>query len=533
MLEFRILGPLEVVDHRRPVRLGGPRQRATLAILLLNANRVVPIEKLADSLYAGAPPVTAVTQVQRQISELRKELGSASTIETRSPGYVIRLADDQLDLTQFERRAEAAGRALRRGDPADAAALLREALELWRGTPLADLAYEPFAETTIERLEEIRLAALEQRIEAELRLGRHAELVAELEQLVAEHPLREILRAQLMLALYRSGRQAEALEVYRRTRHALAEEFGIEPMPAMRDLERAILTQDPKLELKASDSARIDSPAILVAPSSDDRLEDLLAIAEPLARLPARELVVARLLADANDLPRSIAALSRRRSSLDVPARTAAFTTLEPAQDLVRLATSYDVALVLLDAPADLEATPLPDRLTAVLGGSPADVAVLAGPPAGVGQGGGVFVPFGGAENDWAALELAAWLCSSSGAVLRLVGTQADPRHERRDASRLLADASLAVQRVIGIETEPLLVEPAEEALVAAVEPGDLVVVGISSRWKSEGIGAVRRALVRDARPPVLLVHRGPRPGGLAPRESRTRFSWSIEAGAR
>ena len=117
--------------------------------------------------------------------------------------------------------------------------------------------------------------------------------------------------------------------------------------------------------------------------------------------------------------------------------------------------------------------------------------------------------------------------------MLRLVGTQADPRHERRDASRLLADASLAVQRVIGIETEPLLVEPAEEALVAAVEPGDLVVVGISSRWKSEGIGAVRRALVRDARPPVLLVHRGPRPGGLAPRESRTRFSWSIEAGAR
>ena len=200
MLEFRILGPLEVVGEDGPIRLGGPRQRATLAILLLNANRVLSIERLADDLYAGRPPVTAVTQVARQVSELRKALGPEARIETRPPGYVIRLAPEQLDLRRFERGGEEASRALERGDAEVAFERQREALALWRGDPLADLADEAFARVAIERLEEIRLAALEQRIEAELVLGRHRELVAELEELAAEHPLRELLRSQLMLA---------------------------------------------------------------------------------------------------------------------------------------------------------------------------------------------------------------------------------------------------------------------------------------------------------------------------------------------
>ena len=200
MVEFRILGPLEVVGEDGPIRLGGPRQRATLAILLLNANRVLSIERLADDLYAGRPPVTAVTQVARQVSELRKALGPEAGIETRPPGYVIRLAPEQLDLRRFERGGEEAARALERGDAEVAFELQREALALWRGDPLADLADEAFARVAIERLEEIRLAALEQRIEAELVLGRHRELVAELEELAAEHPLRELLRSQLMLA---------------------------------------------------------------------------------------------------------------------------------------------------------------------------------------------------------------------------------------------------------------------------------------------------------------------------------------------
>ena len=175
MLEFRILGPLEVMTDAGPVRLGGPRQRATLAILVLNANRVVSVDRLADDLYAGAAPVTAVTQVQRQISALRKVLGSASAIETRPPGYVLHASHDQLDLARFERFAGEATVALERDDAKAAADLLRSALKLWRGPPLADLAYEPFAATSIDRLEEIRLAALETRIDADLRLGRHAE----------------------------------------------------------------------------------------------------------------------------------------------------------------------------------------------------------------------------------------------------------------------------------------------------------------------------------------------------------------------
>ncbi len=534
MLEFRILGPLEVVGKTDPVRLGGPKQRATLAILLLSANRVVSIDRLADDLYSGAAPVTAVTQVHRQISELRKALGSASAIETRPPGYVIQLSHEQLDLTRFERGATEATHALGRGDAQLAADLLREALGLWRGAPLADLAYEAFAQPSIERLEELRLVAVEQRIEAELVLGLHTELVGELEALVWDHPLRERLRGQLMLALYRSGRQAEALEVYRRTREALVEEFGIEPTSGLQELERAILTQDPSLEVEPAAAASAGPAAepdraVLVLPSDEHRLDALLAIAEPLAGLPSRELVIARLVEDESQVGPATAALNARRAALAVRARTAAFTTLEPARDVVRLATTYDVDLVLLDAPAGFDDELFPPDLAAILGRSPADVAVLTGSAVSSGDGAGVFVVFGGGEHDWAALELGAWLAVAAKAPLRLVGTRGDPGRGRRDASRLLADASLAVQRVVGVTVEPLLADPAEEALVAAVAPATVVVAGFPTRWRAEGLGSVRRALIGAAGSTVVLVCRGTRPGGLAPPDSRTRFSWSLE----
>jgi len=174
VLEFHVLGPLEVVGEGGALRLGGPRQRATLAILLLQGNRVVPVERLADELYAGRPPVSAVTQVQRQISDLRRALGAADAIETRPPGYVLHLGDDDFDLARFERLTAMAERARAREDVEAAAGLLREALDLWRGPPLADLAYESFARAAVERLEELRLAALEARIDADLVLGRHA-----------------------------------------------------------------------------------------------------------------------------------------------------------------------------------------------------------------------------------------------------------------------------------------------------------------------------------------------------------------------
>lgn len=535
MLDFRILGPLEVVGEKGPIHLGGPKQRATLAILLLSANRVVSVERLADDLYSGAAPVTAVTQVQRQISELRKILGSASGIETRPPGYVIHVSSEQLDLGRFERRTEEATQALARGDASHGAEIFRDALGLWRGAPLADLADESFAQISIARLDEIRLAALELRIEADLALGRHRTLVGELEELVLAHPLREGLHAQLMLALYRSGRQAEALDVYRRTRETLVEEFGIDTTRRLRELERAILSQDSSLDLERSTSAHRypgaeSSRAVLVLPSDGDRLDELLTVAEPLARLPARELIIARLLANDSELEEEASLLNARRASLSVPARTAVFTTLEPAGDVARLATMYDVDLLLLDAPPDFPSARLPDDLAEIFELSPADVAVLTREAVELKRVGDVSVPFGGGEHDWAALELAAWLASVSGVRLRLVGTRADPRRGSRDASRLLADASLAVQRVIGVETQPALAEPTEEALVAAVEAAALVVVGVSAHWRAEGIGASRRALISSAHRPTLLVHRGTRPGGLAPHGSRTRFTWSIES---
>ena len=515
MLEFRILGPLEVVDDEGPLRLGGPKQRATLAILLLNANRVVSIDRLADDLYAGAPPATAVTQVQRQISELRKALTSRSLIETRAPGYVIRVEPDGLDLARFERLAEDAGRALRRGEARQAAELLREALGLWRGEPLADLAGEPFAAVAVHRLEEIRLVALERRIEAELALGRHLELVAELETLVATEPLRERFRAQLMLALYRAGRQSEALDAYRAAREALVEELGIEPARPLRELERAILAQDPSLDLSApAEEAR----ALLAVPSNGSAL---LTIAAPLAEGQRSELIVARLVAEEADVERAVLELAAAGPS---DARVAALTTADAAADVVRLATAYDVELVLLDLSRGLDEQ-LPAELAAVLERSPADVAVLTGPVGAEGE--GVFVPFGGGEHDWAALELGARLAVAMSVPLRLVGTTADQGSGRRDASRLLADASLAVKRVVGVTAVPLLAD--RGGLAQAVSEATLVVVGIAPRWRSEGIGGARRALVA-AGVPILLVHRGPRPGPLAPQETRTRFTWSVES---
>lgn len=532
MLEFRLLGPLEVVADGSPIPLGGRKQRATLAILLLYANRVVSVDRLADDLYAGAPPVTAVTQVQRQISDLRKTLGTGAAIETRPPGYLIRVGDAQVDLHRFERLAEEGRHALDRGDPEGAAELLREALALWRGAPLADLADEAFAQVPVARLEEIGLAALEERIEAELALGRHAPLTGELEQLIAEHPLRERFRAQLMLALYRAGRQAEALDVYRRTREELVNELGIEPGPAIRELERAILAHDPALDLKSGVQVGSVPPSgpTLVLPWREERMDELLAIAAALAKAPRSELIVVRLLLDNGDVSAAAARLGARLASLGVPARSAVFTTDDLAREVVRLETNYEVDLVLLDAPSDLAGGKLPDEVAAILEHSAADVGVLAGAPVESSGRDGVFVPFGGGEHDWAALELGAAFALANGLPLRLVGTKADPGRRQRDASRLLADASLAVQRVVQVRAEPVLAEPTTEALLAALESATLIVAGISERWRREGIGVVRRALVRDAAAPTLLVHRGPRPSALAPRESRTRFSWSLQA---
>jgi len=240
VLEFRILGPLEVVAGGRPLPLGGAKQRALLALLLLDAGRVVSTDRLIDSLWSGEPPPTATASLQNLVSQLRKSLG-ADAIERRPPGYVLRLEAGQLDLALVRRLVDEA----RASDPARRSRLLGEALAIWRGEPLAELAYESFAQPEIARLRELRLTLVEERAEAELALGRHAELVAELEALVRSEPLRERLRGQLMLALYRSGRQADALEVYRQGRRALVDALGLEPSPLLQRLQTAILRQEP------------------------------------------------------------------------------------------------------------------------------------------------------------------------------------------------------------------------------------------------------------------------------------------------
>jgi DNA-binding SARP family transcriptional activator len=265
-MEFRILGPLEVAEGGRLVSLGRGKQRSLLALLLLHANEVVSSEQLINELWGERPPATAAKSVQVYVSSLRKVLGPANgttgVLRTRGSGYVLCIAPDDVDVHRFERHVEQGRRALGAGEPEAAARELRQALALWQGQPLADLAYEPFAQGEIARLEDMRLAALEDRIEAELQLGRHVDLVGELEALVAEHPLRERLAGQLMVALYRSGRQAEALDAYTRTRDYLATELGLEPGPALREVQAAVLAQDPEL----APPARREGPS---APASD------------------------------------------------------------------------------------------------------------------------------------------------------------------------------------------------------------------------------------------------------------------------
>jgi predicted ATPase/DNA-binding SARP family transcriptional activator len=263
-MQFRILGPLEVSNGDRLVSLAGA-QRSLLALLLLSANEVVSADRLIDELWGEEVPQSGRTALQVRVSQLRKALGDPGVrIATRAPGYLLRVDPDELDLHCFERLVRDADGA----EPADAAVKLRQALDLWRGPPLVDLSYASFAQPAIRRLEEMRLAVLEKRIEAELELGREAELVAELERLVGEHPFRERFHAQLMLALYRCGRQADALATYQNARRVLVEELALEPSAPLGQLQQAILRHEPSLDLAATVAARATS----VAAVSESRL---------------------------------------------------------------------------------------------------------------------------------------------------------------------------------------------------------------------------------------------------------------------
>jgi predicted ATPase/DNA-binding SARP family transcriptional activator len=267
VFQFRILGPLEVQADGDLLAIPANKQRALLALLLLNANEVVARDRLIDSLWPEAPPASAANAVQVHVSQLRKTFARAgfdakALLVTQPPGYLLRLDPEQVDARRFERLVREAATARGRGTYAEAAASLDEALSLWRGPALADLAYEEFAQPEIVRLEELRLSAVEDRLACDIELGRHGEAIGQLEALVTVHPLREGLRALLMLGLYRSGRQADALQVYRDARSTLRDELGIEPGHELRDLEQAILRQDASIA-----PSRLPGPTALPLPS--------------------------------------------------------------------------------------------------------------------------------------------------------------------------------------------------------------------------------------------------------------------------
>jgi DNA-binding SARP family transcriptional activator len=520
-MEFRVLGPLEILDEGRPLHLPGAKQRALLAILLLHANQVVSTDRLLDSLWGDELPESGATALQVRVSQLRKALGAGgAAIVTHSPGYLIELSKNALDLHVFERLAVDADRALQREDPTQAWTLLEQALALWRGPALADFTYEPFAQAAIARLEELRLVAQERRIEAGLRLGRHIELVPALETLVAAHPLREGLRRQLMLALYRSGRQAEALDAYQAARRTLVDELGIEPGHPLQELERAILSQDRSLDVAP---VQAPSRAILAAALDVRELAPLLPLAEPLARRPTRELILATVPAHRDSLASAAAETNRECETLTargLVARAAVFTSSAPGFDVARLAREQDVDLVLVGASSGLD----DPALTEILRYAPCDVAAVVGDP--VAEPGPVLVPFTGGEHDWAAVEVGAWLAGSWKAPLRLAGPTVDGA---RDSSRLLASASLAVQRALGVAAEPVLVDPERDALAHVAQEVAASVVGLPEQWRTAGLGAARASLARSGRP-VLLVRKGLRPGGLSPPENLTRFTWSLRS---
>ena len=291
-VQFRILGPLEVWRDGRVIPITAPRQRSLLAVLLLNANRVLGRDELIERLWEGHAPRTARAALQNAVSELRRILGTG-ILESAPPGYRLNVRMEDLDSLRFQTLVDEA----RDAEPEIRAMRLRDALAQWRGPPLSEY---PFVENELVRLEELRLIALEQRIDADLALGHEAHLVPELESLVASMPLRERLWEQLVLALYRCGRQADALDAYRRAHEVLINELGIEPGPALKELQRAVLMQDPRLDTATAADPLLERAAPLLPISDAGRAQSLYELAVALRRLGEAGRAVA-MLAQAGD----------------------------------------------------------------------------------------------------------------------------------------------------------------------------------------------------------------------------------------
>jgi DNA-binding SARP family transcriptional activator len=514
VLRFRVLGPFQVEDDHGPLPLGSARRRALLALLTLNAGRVVAVDRLIDALWGEAPPRTAAHVLHVYVSDLRHVVPD-QVLVTAPPGYLLRVPADAVDLSDFERLLARAHAAFAR-DPAGAVADVDAALALWRGPVLDDLASEGFVRVEAQRLEELRLTARELRAAAALALPDGPDLVPELQALIVEHPYRERSHALLMRALATSGRQAEALDVYAKIRNRLADELGIEPGAELQAAQAAVLRQE---------VAPTSPPAgvVIALAAEPRRLRALARAGELVAAASRRELLLVAALDSERppaDLPAAGASAASAVRPVAVPARSAAFRSRDVARDVAALAAEQDADLVVLDAAGQVgPAGRLSDRLLRILTGLTADVALLIGdPPA---RHPPYAVLFGGSEHDWAAAELAALLTRAAGASVRIIGTFT----EEDDASRLIARVGLAVQRAIGVPVEPVLVEPTTTGLLNALA-GTTPIIGLSERWQSQGLGWLRHHLGQTM-PGTLLSRRGVRPGLLAPSTSSTRFAWS------
>jgi DNA-binding SARP family transcriptional activator len=482
-VDYRLLGPLEVLAGDRSAALGGPVQRAVLTVLLLRPNEVVSVDTLIDQVWGERPPAAATASLHNCVARLRRELG-AETVKTRPPGYLRQARPEEIDALRFE-RAIAAARAL---EPAERAAALSEALSMWRGPALADLAFQPFAEGEAARLEELRLIALEERIEAELELGRHASLVAELEALVARHPLRERLRRAQLLALYRSRRKADALQAFQEARLALIDELGLEPSDELRALERRIHVDDPALELPLATTAtgvarEIRRPAVVLcleAEVADDP--------EPGRRMMAACAEAAR------------AATERHGGSVQqlLGEEVVAFFGLPAAHE--------DDALRALRAAVDIR-----EALDGL--GAPARIALSAGDVLAVGDA----APHAGAalrEGRRLKDRAAPGTILLAPSVLRLVGPAVDtvPADATGEAFRLLRvelDAPSPIRRfdtrLVGRESELAQLAAALDTVAEQRRSRRVVVIGDPGAGKSRLVRELGASVGADAR---MLVGR-------------------------
>ncbi|HEX3255005.1 MAG TPA: BTAD domain-containing putative transcriptional regulator, partial [Gaiellaceae bacterium] len=508
-------------------------------------NQFVPIPRLIEELWPYEPPAQPVEAVQELVYQVRKTVERTaprgSVLERNAESYRIIVGPSGLDLYRFERLVRKAADARHAGDLRFASSTLREALDLWRGPPLAGLTFEPLtaARAEITRLNELRLGALVDRIEVELDLGLAEEAVPELEALIREHPLDERLRELLMLALYRSGRQADALSVFQETRSALNDELGIEPGRRLQDLQKSILRHDPELDpVEEASGAATAAPTkrgrtVIVIAEQEAEVDGLLRLSSALARSQlARELIFALVVGESGLLGRASVVAEKWRASLTgqgIEARTAAFTSPSAGADAVRLATREDVDLLLMACPPELAAEGvIPDGLRLVLAEAPCDVALLREGTGDAYAAEQILVPFGGLRHDWTALETAAWVAKALHVPLALLGIDARAENGGRDASSVLADASLLLQQVVGMSAEPRLAAEPQEALLQAADEATLLVVGLPDRWHQSGIGPLRQALARPTRGTLLFVRSGSRPSGLNPPETSPVFRWSV-----